>query len=72
MKKFSLISESVKPDLEDLESYFDFIKDFDFDVKIQDCYLRRPIQEPRQSAKVILDSKKFPLMRFNFGRKLFW
>ncbi len=60
MKKFSLISESVKPDLEDLESYFDFIKDFDFDVKIQDCYLRRPIQEPRQSAKVILDSKKIP------------
>lgn len=60
MKKFSLISESVKPDLEDLESYFDFIKDFDFDVKIQDCYLRRPIQEPRQSTKVILDSKKIP------------
>lgn len=60
MKKFSLISENAKPNLEDLESYFDFIKDFDFNVEIKDCYLRRPTQTPRQSAKVILDSNKIP------------
>ena len=60
MKKFSLISESNRPDIEELESYFDFIKDFDFNVEIKDCYLRRPTQTPRQSAKVILDPKAIP------------
>lgn len=60
MKKFSLISENANPNLEDLESYFDFIKDFDFNVEIKNCYLRRPTQTPRQSAKVILDSNKIP------------
>ena len=60
MKKFSLISESNRPDIEELESYFDFIKDFDFNVEIKDCYLRRRTQTPRQSAKVILDPKAIP------------
>ena len=35
MKKFSLISESNRPDIEELESYFDFIKDFDFCIRAE-------------------------------------
>lgn len=35
MKKFSLISESNRPDIEELESYFDFIKDFDFGIRAE-------------------------------------
>jgi hypothetical protein len=40
MKKFSKILESVKPDKEDILSYFDFVQDLDFEVSVEDCYIK--------------------------------
>jgi len=59
MKKFTKILESNKPDLEDLETYFDSIKDSDFNIKIKDCYVRRPTAD-RTSTRVESDYKKIP------------